>query len=43
MCLFLIGGLESIVAITEGRTDNHDVRLTVRSALWDVLMKCLGV
>lgn len=39
----LIGGSERKVAIKEGRADNHDARLTMRSVLWDALVKCPGV
>ena len=31
------------VAIKKGRAGNHDARLTMRSALWDVPVKCSGV
>ena len=39
----LTGGLEGKVAIKEGRADNYDARLTMRSVLWDALVKCPGV
>ena len=31
------------MAVKEGRADNHDARLIMRSALWDVPVKCSGV